>query len=166
MTDKKRRTCQICGRPYVPTSNVQKYCPDCRKQMQKDGSIKDAYLAYKKAQAPGPVHVTQIETPETHLMDFVETRQDVGNNESGGSYENAKYYDPQVTMSEEDEMNSGNGGIGATDEPLVLETPNLALPADLAFVEEAAEILRRYYRGELIDKEEFLETLLDKLDEL
>ena len=44
MSEKKRRTCNICGRPYVPTSNVQKYCPDCRKQMQKDGSIKDANL--------------------------------------------------------------------------------------------------------------------------
>ena len=150
MTDKKRRTCQICGRPYVPTSNVQKYCPDCRKEMQRNGgNIGDAYRAYKKAGAPGPVRVTQIETPETHLMDFVETRDYVGNNE-------------------EDEMNSGNGGGGATGEPLVIEigeTPKQELPADLAFVEEAAEILRRYYRGELIDKDEFLARIRERLED-
>ena len=83
MTERKRKTCQICGRPYVPTGNMQKYCPDCRKELTKSGSISDAYKAYKKAGAPGPVTVSHIETPETHLMDFVETRQEVGSNESG-----------------------------------------------------------------------------------
>ena len=150
MSEKKRRTCNICGRPYVPTSNVQKYCPDCRKEMQRNGgNIGDAYRAYKKAGAPGPVKVSQIETPETHLMDFVETRDYVGNNE-------------------EDEMNSGNGGDGATGEPIVIEiveTPKQELPADLAFVEEAAEILRRYYRGELIDKDEFLARIRERLED-
>lgn len=151
MSEKKRRTCQICGRPYVPTSNVQKYCPDCRDEMKRNGgSISDAYKAYKMAGAPGPVRVTQIETPETHLMDFVETRDYVGNNE-------------------EDEMNSGNGGGGATGEPLVIkivETPKQELPADLAFVEESAEILRRYYKGELVDKNELLAEICEKLGNL
>lgn len=144
MSEKKRRTCQICGRPYVPTSNVQKYCQDCLDEIKRNGgSISDVYKAYKMAGAPGPVRVTQIETPETHLMDFVETRDYVGNNE-------------------EDEMNSGNGGGGATGEPLVIKTPKQELPADLAFVEEAAEILRRYYKGELVDKAELLAEIREK----
>ena len=34
MADKKRKTCAICGMGFVPTSNGQKYCPDCRKRRQ------------------------------------------------------------------------------------------------------------------------------------
>lgn len=154
MADKKRRTCQICGRPYVPTSNVQKYCPDCRKEMQRNGgNISEAYKAYKKAGAPGPVRVSQIETPETHLMDFVETRDYVGNNE-------------------EDEMNNGNGGRGTHEEILTIPIEEQVkkikreLPDWEGFVNRASEILLAYGRNELIDKEEFLETLRDKLDEL
>ena len=130
MSEKKRRTCNICGRPYVPTSNVQKYCPDCRKQMQKDGSIKDAYLAYKKAQAPGPVRVTQIETPETHLMDFAETPEQ-----------------PDIERCYEELQKA------------------IDMPDDLAVIEEHAEILRRYYKGELVDKNEFLARIRERLGE-
>lgn len=130
MSENKRRTCNICGRPYVPTSNVQKYCPDCRKQMQKDGSIKDAYLAYKKAQAPGPVRVTQIETPETHLMDFAETPEQPAIQEGYEALQKA-----------------------------------IDMPDDLAVIEEHAEILRRYYKGELVDKNEFLARIRERLGE-
>ena len=130
MSEKKRRTCNICGRPYVPTSNVQKYCPDCRKQMQKDGSIKDAYLAYKKAQAPGPVKVSQIETPETHLMDFAETPEQ-----------------PDIERCYEELQKA------------------IDMPDDLAVIEEHAEILRRYYKGELVDKNEFLARIRERLGE-
>ena len=174
MSEKKRRTCNICGRPYVPTSNVQKYCPDCRKEMQRSGgNISDAYKAYKKAGAPGPVKVTQIETPEAHLMDFVETREEVGSNESGGSYENVKYYGPFVTMYEKEEkMDGGNGGGGTHEEILTIPIEEQVkkfkreLPDWEGFVERASEILLAYGRNEFIDKDEFLETLRNKLDEL
>ena len=134
MSEKKRKSCQICGRPYVPTSNVQKYCPDCRKQMQKDGSIKDAYLAYKKAQAPGPVRVSQIQTPEDGLMDIIETPETVIIPE--GIPEGYKMLQKAIDM-----------------------------PEGLAVIEEHAEILRRYYKGELVDKEEFMARIREKLGE-
>lgn len=146
MSEKKRRTCNICGRPYVPTSNVQKYCPDCRKQMQKDGSIKDAYLAYKKAGAPGPVTISHIETPEDMLQANMETRQTVGF--------------------------VGSGGNGACGEPIIIPIEKKVkeikreLPDWEGFVERASEILLAYGRGELIDKDEFIEDLREKLDNL
>lgn len=134
MSEKKRKSCQICGRPYVPTSNVQKYCPDCRKQMQKDGNIKDAYLAYKKAQAPGPVRVSQIQTPEDGLMDIIETPETVIIPE--GIPEGYKMLQKAIDM-----------------------------PEGLAVIEEHAEILRRYYKGELVDKEELLARIRERLGE-
>ena len=131
MTERKRKTCQICGRPYVPTSNVQKYCPDCRKEMERNGgNIGDAYRAYKKASAPGPVTVTKIETPEAHLMDFTETPED-----------------PAIVSGYEELKKA------------------IDLPDGLAAIEEHAEILRRYYRGELIDKEEFLARIRERLED-
>ena len=130
MSEKKRKTCQICGAGFVPTSNNQKYCPDCRKQMQKDGSIKDAYLAYKKAGAPGPVTISHIETPETHLMDFAETPEQ-----------------PDIERCYEALQKA------------------IDMPDDLAVIEEHAEILRRYYQGELVDKNEFLARIQEKLGE-
>ena len=134
MSEKKRKSCQICGRPYVPTSNVQKYFPDCRKQMQKDGNIKDAYLAYKKAQAPGPVRVSQIQTPEDGLMDIIETPETVIIPE--GIPEGYKMLQKAIDM-----------------------------PEGLAVIEEHAEILRRYYKGELVDKEELLARIRERLGE-
>ena len=129
MSDKKRRTCQICGRLYVPTSNVQKYCPDCRKEMQRNGgNIGDAYRAYKKAGAPGPVTVTKIETPEAHLMDFAETPED-----------------PAIVSGYEELQKA------------------IDLPDGLAIIEEHAEILRRYYKGDLVDKNEFLARIRERL---
>jgi len=129
MSEKKRRTCQICGRDYVPTSNVQKYCPDCRDEMKRNGgSISDAYKAYKKAGAPGPVKVTKIETPEAHLMDFTETPED-----------------PAIVNGYEELQKA------------------IELPDDLAVIEEHAEILRRYYKGELVDKNEFLARIRERL---
>lgn len=130
MSEKKRRTCQICGRPYVPTSNVQKYCPDCRKNMQADGTVKEAFVKYQQARRPGPVTVSQIETPETHLMDFAETP-------------------------EQPEIQEGYEALQKA----------IDMPDSLAIIEEHAEILRRYYQGELVDKNEFLARIQEKLGE-
>lgn len=55
MTDKNRKTCQSCGNLYVPESNNQKYCPDCRSAMAQDGTVKEAFLKYQKARQPGEV---------------------------------------------------------------------------------------------------------------
>ena len=98
--------------------------------MQKDGSIKDAYLAYKKAQAPGPVRVTQIETPETHLMDFAETPEQ-----------------PDIERCYEDLQKA------------------IDMPDGLAFADEVHDILVRYYKGELVDKNEFLARIRERLGE-
>lgn len=70
---KKRKTCQICGMGFVPTSNVQKYCPDCRNRMQKDGTVKDAFVKYRQARKPGAVKTYKIETPEDNMLTLVET---------------------------------------------------------------------------------------------
>ena len=153
MSEKKRRTCQICGRPYVPTSNVQKYCPDCRKEMQRNGgNIGDAYRAYKKAGAPGPVTVSRIENPEVHLMDMTETPEEpsfeiVGDLEATGS---------------------GGSGGPELEQLVTVETEPKAidLPDGLAVIEEHAEILRRYYKGELVDRTEFLQEILEHLNGL
>ena len=152
MTERKRKTCQVCGRPYVPTSNVQKYCPDCRKEMQRNGgNIGDAYRAYKKAGAPGPVTVSHIETPEDMLQQTIEVR---GEGEDSGGPELGTFiiYPPNGY--------EGNGGGGVQPEP-----KNIDMPDGLAVIEEHAEILRRYYRGELIDKSEFLARIREKLGE-
>ena len=167
MTERKRKTCQICGRPYVPTGNMQKYCPDCRKELTKSGSISDAYKAYKKAGAPGPVTVSHIETPEDMLQQTIEVR-DEGEGSGGPALEE---YIIMPTGYE------GHGGSGKTSEeldtaqiatvlnkrPCVVQAPTGELPDGLAVIEEHAEILRRYYRGELIDKSEFLARIREKL---
>lgn len=64
MSDKKIKACRICGAGYVPTSNNQKYCPDCRQRMQEDGTVKEAFINYQRARQPGPVTVTTIEEPK------------------------------------------------------------------------------------------------------
>lgn len=162
MADKKRRTCQICGRPYVPTSNVQKYCPDCRDEMKRNGgSISDAYKAYKKAGAPGPVRVTQIETPEAHLMDFTETPEDPAIMD--GYHALADAITQEVT--EPDPLSTEALAKRLNAEPILVEVANNDLPDGLAIIEEHAEILRRYYRGELIDKDEFLARIRERLED-
>ena len=40
------KMCTVCGRPYIPTSNNQKMCPDCR----------EGKTGYSTAAAPGPVN--------------------------------------------------------------------------------------------------------------
>ena len=130
MSEKKRKTCHICGAGFVPMSNNPKYCPDCRKNMQADGTVKEAFVKYQQARRPGPVTVSQIETPEAHLMDFTETPE-------------------QPTIRE---------GYDALQKAI-------DMPDGLAFVEEAAEILRRYYKGELVDKNEFLARIRERLGE-
>lgn len=169
MTERKRKTCQICGRLYVPTGNMQKYCPDCRKELTQSGSISDAYKAYKKAGAPGPVTVSHIETPEDMLQQTIEVRGE-GEGSAGPALEE---YIIMPTGYE------GHGGSGKTSEeldtatiatvlnkrPCVVQAPTVELPDGLAVIEEHAEILRRYYRGELIDKSEFLARIREKLGE-
>ena len=61
MKEKKRRTCQICGGLFVPTSNNQKYCPECRDQLKQKGNITEAYLANKAARIPSEVKTTTLE---------------------------------------------------------------------------------------------------------
>ena len=69
MAEKKRKTCQICGCSFIPTSNVQKYCPECKYHMQKDGSVKEAFVKYQQARKPGEVKsFTLKETPEDNLQ--------------------------------------------------------------------------------------------------
>ncbi len=68
MTDKNRKICQSCGNPYVPTSNNQKYCPDCRSAMAQDGTVKEAFLKYQKARQPGEVVTFKLDQePEKKL---------------------------------------------------------------------------------------------------
>jgi hypothetical protein len=38
----KPKTCSVCKNKYLPTSNRQKYCPDCKKEIQKQWD-KDKY---------------------------------------------------------------------------------------------------------------------------
>lgn len=127
---KKRKTCQICGMGFVPTSNVQKYCPDCRKRMQKDGTVKDAYIKYRQARKPGEVKTYKIETPEDNMLTLVETPE-----------------------------------RPALPEEWQEEQRQIDMPENLAVIEEHAEILRRYYKGELVDKNEFLARIREKLGE-
>lgn len=127
---KKRKTCQICGMGFVPTSNVQKYCPDCRKRMQKDGTVKDAYIKYRQARKPGAVKTYKIETPEDNMLTLAETPE-----------------------------------RPALPEEWQEEQRQIDMPENLAVIEEHAEILRRYYKGELVDKNEFLARIREKLGE-
>ena len=130
MSERKRKVCEICSSEFVPTSNNQKYCPDCRLEMQKDGTVKDAFVKYRQARKPGPVTVTQIETPEAHLMDFTETPEE-----------------PDIQRGYEELQKA------------------IDMPDGIAIIEEHAEILRRYYKGELVDKEEFMARIREKLGE-
>ena len=134
MSEKKRKTCQICGAGFVPTSNNQKYCPDCRNQMQSDGTVREAYLKYQQARRPGVCTTSRIETPEVHLMDCTET--------------------PETTIIPK----------GIPEGYKMLQNA-IEMPDSLAVIEEHAEILRRYYQGELVDKNEFLARIQEKLGE-
>lgn len=133
MTDKKRRTCQICGMGFVPTSNNQRYCPECREQLNKDGTVKEAYLKYRQARKSGNVVTYKVETPEDMLQ-----------------------------QPETPEQPAPEGGWEAWNE----EQKNIDLPDGLAVIEEHAEILRRYYKGELVDKNQFLAEIREKLGNL
>jgi len=130
MAEKKRKTCQICGCSFIPTSNVQKYCPECRYHMQKDGTVKDAFVKYQQARKPGEVKsFTLKETPEDNLQ--------------------------QPESPERP----------ALPEDWAEEQKKIDLPDGLAVIEEHAEILRRYYKGELVDKTELLARIREKLGE-
>lgn len=50
--------------------------------------------------------------------------------------------------------------------PMVEEPKRIDMPDGLALVEEHAEILRRWYAGELVDKQEFLLRLKERMLEL
>ena len=175
MSEKKRRTCHICGAGFVPTSGNQKYCPDCRKNMQKDGTIKDKFLKYQQARLPGKVTVSQIETPEVHLMDMTETPEEP-------RPEVTSYMDPYYEAAIGGDrpsaiLNGGGGGSGGpileqsfTEEPSIEHCYEelqkaIDMPDDLAVIEEHAEILRRYYKGELVDKNELLARIRERLGE-
>ena len=130
MADKKRKTCAICGMGFVPTSNGQKYCPDCRKQLTQDGSVREAYLKYRQARKSSNVVTYKMETPEDMQQ-----------------------------QPETPENPAPAHGWEAWNE----EQKNIDLPDGLAVVEEHAEILRRYYKGELVDKNELLARIQERL---
>ena len=113
MGEKKRKTCAVCGGEFVPTSNVQKYCPVCQ-QAIKEGKPLEKRVAYVQAAKPGPVIKYTIEP----------TRQQ--------ETEDAKLID---------------------------------LPDGLAMVEQYTEVLRRYCRGELVDKAELVARIRNLLNE-
>lgn len=126
MSEKKRKTCAICGMGFVPTSNVQKYCPECRSQMNKEGTVKEAFVKYRQARKPSEVVTYKVETPEDMLQ--------------------------QPETPERPDVEE------------ILKA--IELPDGLAVIEEHAEILRRYYRGELVDKNEFMARIRERLGEL
>lgn len=112
------KICTSCGGKYIPTGNRQKLCPKCKSELKKNGEISDKFKDHLKACAPGPVTVSQIETPEMKM-----------------------------------------------EKPEIPEAPvRIALPDGLAVVEEHAEILRRYYKGDLVDKNEFLAQIRERLE--
>ena len=127
---KKRKVCQICGAQYVPTSNVQKYCPECRQQMQKDGSVKESFVKYRQARQCSPVTSYNMETPE------------------------------QKTIQPETPEQP------AIDDSYLMLQKAVDLPDGLATIEEYAEVFRRWVRGELVDKNEFLAQIRERLGEL
>lgn len=104
------KMCTVCGRPYIPTSNNQKMCPDCR----------EGKTDYSTAAAPGPVSSFKL-NPE------VVTEDDVP-------------WEPDPVRPAE-------------------------LPDQLQWVEEAAAVLRKYYAGELVDKETAREEVLEEIRE-
>ena len=109
------KMCTVCGRPYIPTSNNQKMCPDCR----------EGKTEYSTAAAPVPVSSFKL-NPENVTED------------------DAPWEPDPVKPTE--------------------------LPDQLQMVDEMSEILRKYYRGELIDRqaarEEILEEIREKLNSL
>lgn len=131
--EKKRKVCTICGMGFVPTSNVQKYCPECREQLNKDGTVKEAYLKYRQARKSGNVVTYKMETPEDMMQ-----------------------------QPETPEQPAPPDGWEAWSE----EQKNIDLPDGLAVIEEHAEILRSYYKGELVDKSELLAEIREKLGSL
>ena len=119
---RERKMCTICGRLYLPTSNNQKLCPDCR----------EGRTEYSTAGAPGPVNrFTLNEEPTT---------------------EDDEPWEPDPEELKPD-------SVKPTE-----------LPDQLQMVDEMSEILRKYYRGELIDRqaarEEILEEIREKLNSL
>lgn len=71
MSDKepKRKTCEVCGGLYVPTSNRQKYCPDCKKAMRDEANETIERIKRRAAAAkPGPVITYKMEIPEARVQ--------------------------------------------------------------------------------------------------
>lgn len=71
----KPKVCERCGGKYIPTGNSQKYCQECRRQIQKYGSIKQAYENFAKACQPSEVktyNLNDIKAQEGNMMTFTE----------------------------------------------------------------------------------------------
>lgn len=130
MTEKKRKTCAICGSQFVPTSNVQKYCPECRQSMQRNGSVKESVIKYRQARQNGPVTTYNVETPED-----------------------------KITKPETPEA-------PAIEDSYRMLQKAIDLPDGLAVIEEHAEILRKYYQGELVDRQEYMARIRERLADL
>ena len=59
----KPRECEICGGKYIPTSNRQKYCPECKilvKRSLGDPEEAKKRARYYKQRTPGEIIVTQL----------------------------------------------------------------------------------------------------------
>ncbi len=72
----KAKQCERCSGKYIPTSNNQKYCPECRKQIQKYGSIKQAYENFARACQPSEVkvyNINDVKAQEENMLTFTET---------------------------------------------------------------------------------------------
>lgn len=133
MIDKepKRKTCEVCGGLYVPTSNRQKYCPDCKKAMRDEANETIERIKRRAAAAkPGPVITYKMEIPENRV---------------------------QQPETPEDPIIPDGIKHGYSDLMKAIE-----LPDGLAIIEEHAEILRRYYTGELVDKNELMAEIREK----
>ena len=67
--EKKRKNCVICGGVLVPTSNNQKYCPNCR-DMLAAGKQEEKMKAYAVKALPGEVttYTVDVKLPPEATM--------------------------------------------------------------------------------------------------
>lgn len=65
----KQKKCEMCGGLYVPTSNRQKYCPDCKKAMKDEAADTLERIKRRAAAArPGEVVTYKVEVPEKKMQ--------------------------------------------------------------------------------------------------
>lgn len=125
MSEKKSKTCQSCGGQYVPTSNNQKFCPDCRAAMAQDGTVKESFVKYQKARRPGEVFSFKLGSePQTGPGQAIET---------------AELTEDDAPW-EEDAVEISSGGQTQTSYEIMAKL--------------AGEILEKYAKGDLVERPE------------